>query len=564
MLGVKSIKPSEATEGEKSSGHSSEGEGEGSESENESEGKSKASKKTEDKKSSKDPKNEINKKVPEKPDANKKGDVAKDKKEDLKSKPTEKVEDPKAKDKSQVKQSDKSKIEKASKASGDEGEGEGSDSEGSESEAEGEGEGDGEEVKIKAAEKEAEKNKLIDEKQIIEDEISALEMMTSEQIYEDFMLFLEIDIPHKYKHKAKGLRLAFDVKDTKSRIPLGVDNIKSKIFRKSKLSAAEIKEKVLKMKEVRVERKNQQELAEKQRYDKNREILKQIHTKLRHDKLVKPQDKVSYSDIKIRNMGIPTWETKHTKITLDVLKNMHYSDFNIDDDDDFKPTDILDEEEIKELERQDRKAKASKSPKKVIEKGYTDTEQRVKRGTQQINISQLTSSKQNKSSIKLSNNKVGPINGAYDYTQGALGGSQSKRDNLTKRDERSVPKVSHSFQADYLNANLSSIKNPKSKQAIIKDRLKLVGSQQDLKKNMSMHYRRSTQAQVNSMNIHDSYTVGISSNKIPKMKQQMKDRINQIESKTNAKEKQNLNNIMMMHDNHISKGLKTIDKRYKS
>lgn len=244
---------------------------------------------------------------------------------------------------------------------------------------------------------------------------------------------------------------------------------------------------------------------------------------------------------------------------------MHYSDFNIEDEDDFKPTDILDEDEIKELERQNRKAKASKSPMKIIEKGHTDTEPRMKRGTQQINISQLTNNNQNKSVIKLSNSKVGPINGAYDYTQGgALGGSKSKRDRLVKRDERSVPKVSQSFQADYLNANISSIRNPKSKQAMINDKLKLAGSQQDLKKNMSMHYRRSTQAQVGSMNIHDSYTAGISSNKLPKMKQQMKDRINQIQSKTNAKEKHNLNNIMVMHDNHISKGLKTIDKRYKS
>ena len=199
-----------------------------------------------------------------------------------------------------------------------------------------------------------------------------------------------------------------------------------------------------------------------------------------------------------------------------------------------------------------------------MKNNYTDSEPRVKRGTQQINISQLNANRQNKSTIKLSKTKAGQINGAYDYAKGTIGGSVSKRDIIAQRDERSVPKVSQSFQADYLNTNIGSVNNPKSKQAIIKDRLKLVGSQQDLKKNQSMHYRRSTQSGVGSMNIHDSYTVGLASNKIPIMKQQMKDRVKQIESKNKANEKRSLDNIMLMHDKHISKGMKTIDKRYKS
>ena len=78
--------------------------------------------------------------------------------------------------------------------------------------------------------------------------------------------------------------------------------------------------------------------------------------------------------------------------------------------------------------------------------------------------------------------------------------------------------MSQSFQTDYLNTNISSVNNPKSKQAIIKDGLKLVGSQQDLKKNQSMHYRISTQSGVDSMNIYDSYTVSLVSNKILRIK----------------------------------------------
>jgi len=39
---------------------------------------------------------------------------------------------------------------------------------------------------------------------------------------------------------------------------------------------------------------------------------------------------------------------RHAKVNLDVLKRMHYSDFNLGDDDDFKPSDIIDEDDDSE------------------------------------------------------------------------------------------------------------------------------------------------------------------------------------------------------------------------
>ena len=36
---------------------------------------------------------------------------------------------------------------------------------------------------------------------------------------------------------------------------------------------------------------------------------------------------------------------QHTKVSLDVLKKMHYTDFNLGDEDDFKPTDIVEDDE---------------------------------------------------------------------------------------------------------------------------------------------------------------------------------------------------------------------------
>ena len=41
----------------------------------------------------------------------------------------------------------------------------------------------------------------------------------------------------------------------------------------------------------------------------------------------------------------PGQATQHAKVNLDVLKRMHYSDFNLGDEDDFRPEDIIDEDD---------------------------------------------------------------------------------------------------------------------------------------------------------------------------------------------------------------------------
>ena len=413
-------------------------------------------------------------------------------------------------------------------------------------------------------------NRLMEERERLEEERAKLSEKSMDQVYEDFLKSLEIDDPSKYKRKAKGLRLAFDVKDTKSRIPIGMREVKlKKSIKKTKLSADEIKQKVKQMKEQRIEKKQKQELAEKVKYEKNRDYLKQIHEKLRHNKLAQPKDnRVNYTDIKIRNMGIPSWDGKHTKVTLDVLSKMHYSDFNIDDDDDFKPTDILDEDEIKELNRQQKKQKAKQNLAKKLEAANaTEPEPRMKnlskRGIQ-LNQSQM-SEHRHKSSVHLSQTAHKPINQAYDYAQGSSPAPQKKSTFTKTRDERSVPRLAQSFEADYLLSQKGGKGGyPRSKQAMIKNRLALTGSQQHIKTNKSVHYRRGTHGGYPSMSIHDSYQVGVPKSKLPMMKEQMKERVKQLESSHRAKERRNMDNIMLMHDKQISKGLKTIDKnRYR-
>lgn len=402
----------------------------------------------------------------------------------------------------------------------------------------------------------------------ITEDIEVLEKLTEEEVYERFIQFLEIDHPAKYKHKVKGIRLAFDVKDTKSRIPLSMNTAKfaKNIFKKTKLSADEIKLKVKQMKEDRIQKKVQIELAEKQKYDKNRDYLKEIHKKLRHDKLVNSKnEKVNYSDIKIRNMGIPSWDGKHSKVTMEVLNKMHYSDFNIDDDDDFNPTDVLDDEEIAKINSPKKKLKKKNSLNTdlIVNNSMTDIDQKaktsmVKRGTQ-MNQSQMSEAR-NKGGIHVTmHNKA--INQAYDYGKNSSGTGDVKKvakafENKA-RVERSVPKLTKSFDLNAYNPSIV----PRTKQAISSNRLKIAGSQQDLK-NKSMHYRRATQDSY-PMKIHDSYTMA-SKNKLPGMKQQMRDRAKQIESTNRVKEKRNMDSILKMHNNQINKGLKTLDKsRYK-
>jgi hypothetical protein len=403
----------------------------------------------------------------------------------------------------------------------------------------------------------------LEEKEKLEEELEEMQSKSKDEIYEDFMRFIEIDDPAKYKRKAKGLRLAFDVKDTKSRIPIVLQEIKTKKSFKStsKLSAAEIKEKMQKMKNQRLEKKLKQEFSEKVKYDKNREYLKQIHEKLRHDKLVKPvKNKISYTDIKIRNMGIPNWEGKNTKVTLDVLKNMHYSDFNINDDDDFKPTDILDENDLRELQDQEMRIKRKKNRSVNRQSNLSEhPKNSAKRGVQ-LNQSQMAEYRNNSTLAK-------PIhkgaNEAYDYTQGTMNDASTKKSiHIMNRDERSVPRLAQSFDGDNLYGNKAAY--PRSKQAVISKRLAIAGSHTDIKPNKSVHYRRGTHGGYPNIKIEDTYPSGGAGLKLPYMKQKMKDRAKQIENSHRAKEKRNMDGIMLMHDKHISKGLKTIDKnRYK-
>ena len=181
----------------------------------------------------------------------------------------------------------------------------------------------------------------------IQKEIKALQDRTSESLFDEILNFIECHDPIAYRKKIKGYRLAFNVRDKNFRIPESTLNKEVKV--RNKETANEIKKKVQEMKDNRVSQVKAKEMEDKQKYDKNRNFFKKIHEKLRREKFsdANVDNKNTYFGVKSKlqsgqnNLG----SRQHAKISLDVLKKMHYSDFNIGDEDDFKPTDIVGEED---------------------------------------------------------------------------------------------------------------------------------------------------------------------------------------------------------------------------
>ena len=174
-----------------------------------------------------------------------------------------------------------------------------------------------------------------------------MQSKTSDQIFDEILNFIEWHDPVAYRKKIKGYRLAFNVRDKQYRIP--DSTLKQNIKIRTKESAETLKKKVQEMKESRINQIKEKEQEEKQKYDKNRNFFKRIHEKLRKEKFgtVDLNIKETYQGIKskllsgLANLG----SRQHTKVSLDVLKKMHYTDFNLGDEDDFKPTDIVEDDE---------------------------------------------------------------------------------------------------------------------------------------------------------------------------------------------------------------------------
>jgi hypothetical protein len=187
---------------------------------------------------------------------------------------------------------------------------------------------------------------ILIERERIQDEIDELKAKTNDDLFEDILNLIECHDQSAYRKKIKGFRLAFNIRDKTYRIP--VDKVYKEVKR-SKQSADEIKQKVKEMRDNRVNIQKNKELKEKHKLDRNRKMLQRMHEKLRNEKhgctANKPDSAYYKHMLKSKLTGARSIEPKHTPVSLDVLKRMHYTDFNMGDDDDFRPTDIIDEDD---------------------------------------------------------------------------------------------------------------------------------------------------------------------------------------------------------------------------
>lgn len=214
-----------------------------------------------------------------------------------------------------------------------------------------ESESDSEDEKSQAAKTEAtvkmDENPALAEKDRVQEELDELKAKSSEDLFEEVLNFIECHDQAAYRKKIKGFRLAFNIRDKSYRIP--ENTLKKEMKFKSKQSAEEIKQKVKEMKDNRINMAKNKELMQKFKYDKNRKMIQKMHEKLRQEKhggsAFDPHSSYFKNMIKNKSQRLGNVESKHAPVNLDVLKKMHYSDFNLGDDDDFKPTDIIDEDD---------------------------------------------------------------------------------------------------------------------------------------------------------------------------------------------------------------------------
>lgn len=94
-----------------------------------------------------------------------------------------------------------------------------------------------------------------------------------------------------------------------------------------------------------MQEKLQKEKEEKEKYQKEREALRKMHEQIRRDKGLMTGKRIEGKG-GYQELGAKSGDEKHLKITFAVIEKMHYSDFNSGNDaEDFKPSDIIDEED---------------------------------------------------------------------------------------------------------------------------------------------------------------------------------------------------------------------------
>ena len=172
----------------------------------------------------------------------------------------------------------------------------------------------------------------------------ALENKSEEECRDDFLQVMECHDPNKYRKKIKGFHIAFNIREKQGRI--GENELSNYKF-KSKLPPEEIKKLATEAKMKRAHEKMIKEREEKEKYQRERESLRKMHEQLRREKGLMTGRKELAKAAGYHEGNMKSGDEKHLKITFAVIEKMHYSDFNSGNDaEDFKPSDIIDEEDV--------------------------------------------------------------------------------------------------------------------------------------------------------------------------------------------------------------------------
>jgi hypothetical protein len=217
------------------------------------------------------------------------------------------------------------------------------------------------------------KNPILVEKDRLELELEKYKNKTAEECHEDIMNILEVHDSQKFRKKAKGVQVVpFAMKDFYYRI--SKDEIDKRSKKVSKLSAAQIKEKV---EEMKIRREQQRYMRERQTEIAKKKLIEEQNKKLERNRKQKmntanKQRKVyvdgksfidkGYDTVDVRSKeaynkgeespidqkgsyrvknnqskGLPDEEGKHTKVTMELLNKLHYKDIMQNLPDDFNP-----------------------------------------------------------------------------------------------------------------------------------------------------------------------------------------------------------------------------------
>jgi hypothetical protein len=225
------------------------------------------------------------------------------------------------------------------------------------------------------------RNPILVEKDRLEIELEKYKNKTSEECHEDIMNILEVHDPQKFRKKAKGVQVVpFAMKDFYYRI--SKDEIDKRSKKISKLSAAQIKDKV---EEMKIRREQQRHMRERQTEITKKKLIEEQNRKLERNRKQKMntanrqrkvyvdgksvidhgydtvdvrsketynkreespiEQKESYRVRKNKSKGLPDEEGKHTKVTMELLNKLHYKDIMQNLPDDFKPEKYITEDD---------------------------------------------------------------------------------------------------------------------------------------------------------------------------------------------------------------------------